>query len=120
MTKVQGYGRIGGKRLLLGGVENMKAVYIKSYAHAERLGIKPFDSLISTVAIPAKKPKIVAFPGSHSLMAKDKGKYTLGKMSTYVDKNGYKFHATTRPMLDVLLRALYTRKPRLLKVTYRR
>lgn len=34
-----------------------KATYIKSYAHAERLGIKPFGSLISTVAIPAKRPK---------------------------------------------------------------
>jgi len=97
-----------------------KATYIKSYAHAERLGIKPFDSLISTVAIPAKKPKIVAFQGSHSFSVKDRGKYTLGRTQTWVDKSGYRFHATTKPMLDTLLRELFTRKPRLVKVSYGR
>ena len=64
-----------------------QAIYIKSYAHAGRLGIKPFDSLISTVAIPARRPKIVAFRG--------------------------------KPMLDILLRELFTRKPRVVKVSYR-
>lgn len=95
-----------------------KATYIRSYARAERLGIKPFDSLISTVAIPAKKPKIVAFQGSHTVSAKDRGKYTLGRMRTWVDRDGYRYHATTKPMLDILLRALFTRKPRLVKVSY--
>ena len=97
-----------------------KATYIKSYAHAERLGIKPFDSLISTVAIPAKKPKIVAFVDGHGISARDKGKYSLGRMRTWIDKNGYRYHATTKPMLDILLKELFTRKPRLVKVTYRR
>ena len=97
-----------------------KAIYIKSYAQAERLGIKPFDSLISTVAIPAKKPKIVAFVGSHGISVRDRGKYYLGRMQTWVDKDGYRYHATTKPMLDILLKALFTRKPRLVKVTYRR
>ena len=49
----------------------MKATYINSYAHAQRVGIKPFDSLISTVAIPGKKPKIVAFRGSHTFLIKN-------------------------------------------------
>jgi hypothetical protein len=97
-----------------------KAIYIKSYAHAEQLGIKPFGSLISTVAIPAKKPKIVAFQGSHTSSAKDRGKYTLGRMQTWVDRDGYRYYATTKPMLDILLRALFTRKPRLVKVSYGR
>ena len=97
-----------------------KATYIKSYAHAERLGIKPFDSLISAVAIPAKKPKIVAFRGSHGFLGKDRGKYSLGRTQTWVDRQGYRFHATTKPMLDILLKEIYTRKPRLVKVTYRR
>lgn len=98
----------------------MKAVYIKSYAHAERLGIKPFDSLISTVAIPAKRPKIVAYQGSHSFMSRDSGKYTRGKMLEWIDSHGYRFYATSKPMLDILLRELFTRKPRLMRVIYRR
>jgi len=93
-----------------------KAVYIKSYAHAARLGIKPFDSLVSTVAIPSKKPKIVAFRGSHTFSVRDSGKYTLGRMQTWVDRSGYQYHATTKPMLDILLRELFTRKPRPVKV----
>jgi len=97
-----------------------KATYIKSYAHAERLGIKPFGSLISTVAIPAKKPKIVAYASNHSFMASDRGKFALGKMQTWVDRNGYQYHATTKPMLDILLRELFTRRPRLVKVSYGR
>ena len=97
-----------------------KATYIKSYAQAVGLGIRPFDSLISTVAIPAKKPKIVAFLGSHLLSVKDKGKYTLGRMQTWVDRDGYRYHATTKPMLDILLKALFTRKPKLVKVSYGR
>ncbi len=97
-----------------------KATYISSYAHAEKLGIKPFDSLISTVAIPARKPKIVAFVGGHGMFAKDRGKYTIGKMQTWIDKNGYRYHATTKPMLDILLRELFTRKPHLVKLSYGR
>ena len=62
----------------------MKATYIQSYAHAERLGVKPFDSLISTVAIPSRKPKIVAFRASHGFMAKDTGKYSKGRMGEYI------------------------------------
>ena len=97
----------------------MKATYIKSYAHASSLGIKPFDSLISTVAIPGKKPKIVAFRGSHGFSVKDKGKYTLGKTSRFIGA-GETFFATTKPMLDILLRELFIRKPRVVKVTYGR
>ena len=97
----------------------MKATYIKSYAHAERLGIKPFDSLISTVAIPTKKPKIVAFRRSHGFSVKDNGKYTRGRVSEYVDSRGERFYATTKPMLDILLRELFTRKPHVQKVTHR-
>jgi len=97
-----------------------KATYIKSYAHAERLGIKPCDSIISTVAIPAKKPKIVALRGSHTFSVKDRGKYTLGRMQTWVDRDGYRYHATTKPMLDILLRELFTGKQRLIKVSYGR
>ncbi len=96
----------------------MKAVYISSYAQAERLGIKPFDSLISTVAILSRKPKIVAFRGSHTFSVKDRGKYTQGRMIQYIGA-GERFYATSKPMLDVLLRALFTRKPRVMKVTYR-
>lgn len=98
----------------------MRAVYIKSYAHAERLGIRPFDSLISTVAIPARKPKIIAFRGSHTFSVRDRGKYTVGKMNQYIDSRGERFFATTKSMLDILLRELFTRKPRVLRVTYRR
>ena len=97
----------------------MRATYIKSYAHAERLGIKPFDSLISTVAIPSKKPKIVAFRGSHGFSVKDRGKYAMGRTSQYVDSRGERFRATSKPMLDILLRELFTRKPRVRKITYR-
>jgi len=97
----------------------MKATYIQSYAHAERLGVVPFDSLISTVAIPSKKPKIVAFRGSHGFSVKDKGKYVLGRTSQYVDSRGERFYATSKPMLDILLRELFTRKPRVVKVMYR-
>jgi hypothetical protein len=97
----------------------MGAVYIKSYSHAEKLGIKPFGSLIGTVAIPSKKPKIVAFRGSHGFSGKDKGKYRLGRMSQFTDGRE-KFYASTKPMLNILLRALFTRKPRVLKVVYKR
>jgi len=97
-----------------------RAIYIKSYAHAERLGIKPFGSLISTVAIPAKKPKIVAIAPGHTFSVRDGGKYMLGRMQTWVDRDGYQYHATTKPMLDILLRELFTRKPQLVKVSYRR
>ncbi len=96
----------------------MKAIYIRSYAQAEKLGIKPFDSLISTVAIPSRKPKIVAFRASHPFSRKDDGKYSAGKMSEYIG-NGERFYATNRAMLDILLRALFTRKPLVKKVTYR-
>ena len=96
-----------------------RATYIKSYAHAEKLGIKPFDSLIGTVAIPGKKPKIVAVPAGHTFIAKNRGKYTMGKMQRFVDNQGYVYLATTRPMLDILLKELFIRKPRLMKVTYR-
>ena len=96
-----------------------KATYIRSYAHAAALGVKPFDSLIGTVAIPARKPKIVAIPAGHTFSGRDRGKYTQGRMQTFMDKDGYKWYATTRPMLDILLRALFTRKPRMVKVTYR-
>jgi len=97
----------------------MKATYIRSYAHATSLGIKPFDSLISTVAIPARKPKIVAFRGSHTFSARDRGKYSLGKLSQYTDGRE-RFLATNKAMLDVLLKALFTRKPRVMKISYRR
>src|SRR3990170_3015444 len=97
-----------------------KATYIQSYAHAERLGIKPFDSLISTVAIPAKKPRIVAWVGSHGFLTKDTGKFTRGRVQEWRDKQGYHFYATTKPMLDILLKEHYTRKSRLVKVTHRR
>jgi len=97
----------------------MKATYIRSYTHATSLGIKPFDSLISTVAIPSRKPKIVAFRGSHGFSVKDRGKYTLGKMSYFTDGRE-RFLATNKAMLDVLLRALFTRKPRVMKISYRR
>lgn len=97
----------------------MKAVYVRSYAHATRLGLKPFDSLTSTVAIPTKKPKIVAFTASHTFLIKDRGKYTVGKLSQFVDRYGGSYYATTRPMLDILLRVLFNRKPKVQKVTYR-
>jgi len=97
----------------------MKATYIRSYAHATTLGVKPFDSLISTVAIPAKKPKIVAFRGSHAFSVRDREKYVLGKVSQYMDSRGGRFYATSKPMLDILLRELFTRKPRVVKITYR-
>ena len=96
-----------------------KATYIKSYTHAERLGIKPFDSLIGTVAIPARKPKIVAIPAGHTFSVKDRGKYTLGRMQRFMNSQGYVYMATTKPMLDILLKELFTRKPRMVKVTYR-
>jgi hypothetical protein len=95
-----------------------KAVYINSYAQAERLGIKPFDSLIGTVAIPTRKPRIVAFRGSHSTSVKDRGKYTMSKISRYVDNRGESFYASSKPMLDILLRALFTRKPPVRKMMY--
>lgn len=98
----------------------MKAVYIGSYAQASRLGIKPFDSLISTVAIPSRKPKIVAFRGSHSFSARDKGKYSMGKMSQYISVGGERFFATSKLTLGILLKELFTRKPRIMKVSYRR
>ena len=97
-----------------------KATYIKSYAHAEKLGIKPFGSIVSTVVIPAKKPKIVAYAPGHSFMVGDRGKFTLGKMQTWTDRYGYQYHATTKPMLDILLKELFNRKPRLVKVSYGR
>ena len=97
----------------------MKAVYIKSYAHAESLGIKPFDSLISTVAIPSKKPKIVAFRGSHGFSAKDKGKYTTGRTVQYTD-GSERFYATNSRMLDILLKAIFRRKPRIYRVSMTR
>ena len=97
-----------------------KATYIKSYAHAERLGIKPFESIVSVVVIPAKKPKIVATAPGHTLSAGDRGKYILGRMQTWVDRDGYRYHATTKPMLDILLKGLFTLKPRLVKVSYGR
>ncbi len=50
---------------------------------------------------------------------KDRGKYTLGETSRYVDSQGYSYHATTKPMLDVLLRELFTRKPLVRRVVYR-
>ncbi|GAH39026.1 unnamed protein product, partial [marine sediment metagenome] len=96
----------------------MKAVYIKSYAHATRLGIKPFDTLISTVAIPSKKPKIVAFRGCAGFMDKDKGKYSMGKMVQYVSAGGERFFATSKLTLDILLKELFTRRPRMMKVSY--
>ena len=98
----------------------MKAVYIRSYAQAERLGIKPFDTLISTVAIPSKRPKIVAFRGSHGFSVKDRGKYSTGRTIQYISDRGERFFTTDKRMLDILLKALFTRKPRVMKVSYHR
>ena len=98
----------------------MRAIYIKSYAHAERLGIKPFDSLISKVVIPAKKPKIVAWVDGSGFTLKDKGKYSVGRVQEWRDSHGYRYLATTKPMLDILLKELFTRKPQLVKVSYGR
>ncbi len=45
--------------------------------------------------------------------------YTLGKMVHYMDSRGESFYATGKPMLDILLRELFTRKLRVVKVSYR-
>ena len=42
-----------------------------------------------------------------------------GKVSQYMDSRGGRFYATSKPMLDILLRELFTRKPRVVKITYR-
>ncbi len=95
-----------------------KAVYVKSYAHAEFLGMKPFDSLIGTVVVPGKKPKIVAHRASWAWSEKDEGKFTRGKMDEYI-AYGERFYATTRPMLNILLKEEFHGNPHVVKVSYR-
>jgi hypothetical protein len=61
---------------------------IKSYAHAEAMGIKPVDSIIGAVIVKKAKPpyKIVGYKQGHTFLMKDH--VTFGNLKSYVVEVG--------------------------------
>lgn len=93
-----------------------KIVYIDSYAQAESLGVKPFDSLIGTVADISnpEMPVILALPAGHTLVQKDLGKFIMPVMQTYTGAQGNPVaYASDIRALKILMDRLYTRRPTL-------
>ena len=96
-----------------------KLVYIKSYAHAEQLGYKPFDSMISTVVDASKAPEvvIVATRPGWAWRADESDKFTKVAHRAFQDKDGYTSYAADPEALGVLLDALYTKRPKMFELT---
>src|SRR4030042_5008435 len=93
-----------------------KYVYIRSYAHAEHLGITPFDSLISTVidlprTIKDGKPRIAAFSITHGFMSQDNEKYTVEPTKDYIcePRAQYRMRAANILALKALLAAEFAK-----------
>lgn len=89
-----------------------RSVFIRSMGQAKRLGIaEPFRDLVGAVVIPTNIPKVVAYAGSHPLaqprIFRPRGKYTMGKMSRYMDGQRFYYYATSKEAVNILLRSLF-------------
>lgn len=88
--------------------------YINSYAAAEAMGIKPCDSIISTVIDETKTPPlIVAFERGHTFSGKDinKGLFHQAPMKEF-QTSGMTFYATDAKALKPLLEAKLRKVPK--------
>ena len=103
----------------------MRPVYINSYAQAEQLGFKPFDSMISVVvdADIAPKVKILAHSGDWTFSQNDarNKRFTIQLPNKeYRDwDSGQSYYAADKKSLFTLLDALFMTLPELDELSYK-